>query len=270
MHAWTQSDRYAIALMFLENGFNLFKPQTFNLETIEGVIATDFPIVEYITALIMKLSGNKDPIIFRGFLLSLSIIGHLFLYKTARLNKYAIPTALWIMVFSFTMPILLHYQAGFIPSVSAYAFFLIGLFFASNNWKDNLNKSFYWAIGFFLLAALLRKPFVLFAFAFSAMHFFPIKKNKRRIIASCISAAIFLSYFFYNTYLANKYGSALLTSATGADGIGHWYTLLLEVANRWKWDILSLGHYIILFFTLIVGLFYGLSINKKVFLIISF
>lgn len=269
MHAWTQSDRYAIALMFLENGFNLFKPQTFNLETIEGVIATDFPIVEFFAAAIMKITGNTEPVIFRSFLLSLSIVAHLFLFRSARLLNYAIPTAVWIMVFSFTMPILLHYQAGFIPSVSGYAFFLIGLYFAIKEWKINDDSIFYWAMGFFLLAALVRKPFVLFAFAYGVMHVFPIIKNRKKIIGSFIAAAIFISYFIYNAYLNNKYGAALLTSVTTADGLGHWYTLILEIFKRWSKEFLSTSHYLILCSACIISLIKWRSLHKHLMIFFS-
>jgi len=29
IHAWAQSDRYALSLGFIENGFDFFKPQTY-------------------------------------------------------------------------------------------------------------------------------------------------------------------------------------------------------------------------------------------------
>ena len=55
IHAWTQSDRYAIALRFLDNGFDFFHPATFNLQTLEGITRVDFPINEFIVAISMKL-----------------------------------------------------------------------------------------------------------------------------------------------------------------------------------------------------------------------
>jgi hypothetical protein len=66
IHSWTQSDRYAISLKFLENGFNFFKPQTFNLSTIDGITGVDFPLHEYLVALIMKITGSSSPVIFRA------------------------------------------------------------------------------------------------------------------------------------------------------------------------------------------------------------
>ena len=57
IHAWTQSDRYAIALRFLDNGFDFFHPATFNLQTLEGITRVDFPINEFIVAISMKIFG---------------------------------------------------------------------------------------------------------------------------------------------------------------------------------------------------------------------
>ena len=54
IHAWTQSDRYSLALGFLNNGFDFFHPQTFNLITVDGITRVDFPIHEYLVAIIMK------------------------------------------------------------------------------------------------------------------------------------------------------------------------------------------------------------------------
>ena len=60
IHAWTQSERYALSLGFLNNGMDFFHPCTYNLQTIGGITRVDFPINEYIVALIMKVSGSRS------------------------------------------------------------------------------------------------------------------------------------------------------------------------------------------------------------------
>ena len=73
LHTWTQSDRFAIALGYLENNFNLFLPTQFNLSTKDGIIGVDLPIHEYVIAIIMKVLGTKEPFVFRYYQLVLSI-----------------------------------------------------------------------------------------------------------------------------------------------------------------------------------------------------
>ena len=84
IHAWAQSDRYALSLGFLDNGLNIFKPQTFvynhqfphkwKVPSGETITAVDFPIHDYIPALLMKLTGNTSPWLFRIYILLYSIL----------------------------------------------------------------------------------------------------------------------------------------------------------------------------------------------------
>ena len=85
-HAWAQADRYAIALGFLENNFNLFYPQTFVLNTqfphdfliagATGITSVDLPIHEYLVAGIMNIIDTRAPWVFRVYELFFSCIGY--------------------------------------------------------------------------------------------------------------------------------------------------------------------------------------------------
>src|SRR5690242_14479706 len=74
-HSWSQSDHYALALGFINNGFDFFHPQTFNLKTVNGITQVDFPIHDYIVALLMKLTGVHQPVVFRMYNLIYGIVG---------------------------------------------------------------------------------------------------------------------------------------------------------------------------------------------------
>ena len=92
-HAWTQSDRLALAYGFVNNGLNFFEPETFSLlknesniedwkfPTNQSITAVDFPIHDFVPAIVMKLSGNKAPWIFRLYILLYSFIGLYVLFK---------------------------------------------------------------------------------------------------------------------------------------------------------------------------------------------
>ncbi|MFH1321045.1 MAG: hypothetical protein ABII90_10385 [Bacteroidota bacterium] len=75
IHAWTQSDRYALALGFIDNGFDFFHPCSYNLKTVNGITSVDFPIHEYIIAVIMKITGSTAPLIFRIYILLYGLTG---------------------------------------------------------------------------------------------------------------------------------------------------------------------------------------------------
>ena len=82
MHSWTQSDRYAIALGFINNGFDFLHPQTYNWMVKDGITRVDFPISEYIIAMIMKITGTTSFIVFRVYTLLISLIGIIFLSES--------------------------------------------------------------------------------------------------------------------------------------------------------------------------------------------
>ena len=88
IHAWAQDDRYALAIGFLDNGFDLFHPETmiynkqfpgdWQVAYDTTITAVDFPIHEYIVALLMKLFGTTSPWVFRLWTMISSFIGLFF------------------------------------------------------------------------------------------------------------------------------------------------------------------------------------------------
>ncbi len=89
-----QSDHYALALGFLDDGFDFFHPSSFalsnefppivELKSAQGITAVDFPILHYTVAILMKLFNTRSPVIFRVVSLLWSFIALWFLlYQTS-------------------------------------------------------------------------------------------------------------------------------------------------------------------------------------------
>src|SRR5689334_785105 len=153
IHAWTQSDRYALALGFLKNGFDFFHPRTFNLETIDGVTRVDFPIHEYIVALLMKITGLEGPVVFRLYDAVYAVVGLVF---AARLSMLFIPSlsrTVFLVLFLFVSPVFLYYADGFLPSIPSLSNLFIGYYFYFRYTKRFARKDFRLALLFLTLAA---------------------------------------------------------------------------------------------------------------------
>ena len=75
MHSWAQSDRYAIALNYL-NEDNIFTPKTNALYTEEGKVGVEFSGIAYVSAKIAVLlkSENHLPFIFKCLQLFLLVL----------------------------------------------------------------------------------------------------------------------------------------------------------------------------------------------------
>ncbi len=251
IHLWTQSDRYALSLGFLENGFNFFTPQTYNLATINGITGVDFPINEYLIALLMKLFNNNNPAIFRIYNLIIAVIGYWVLYKYVFNKTKQIWKGLFVVAFSFTIPIITYYQCGFLPTSSSFSFSIIGLCYYFYFLKNGKNKFLCIAVLFLTLASLCRTPFVIYLFAVVLQQIYFQIKNKQFYktanITFAISGFLIIAWQLYKYYLNKKYGSQFLTSILPASNFAEFIENTKEIIGKWFFQLFTISHYIILF-----------------------
>lgn len=258
IHAWTQSDRYAIALRFLDNGFDLFHPATFNLQTVNGITRVDFPLNEFIVAIIMKLVGVTAPVIFRMYTLCMSLIGLSFLYLFAkRISGSGLKAAI-VVLFVFFSPVYEYYQAGFIPSVPAIAFAFAGYYYFFRYKENAVSKYFYLCVSFFLLAALIRLPFVIFLFSILLQQIFIGFRNKtsirKELMVFIAAFLIFISYYLYNVHLGKLYGNMFLDSIKPAHNLSELKEILSEMYDHWCFHYFTVWHYILMFILALISL----------------
>jgi hypothetical protein len=257
IHAWAQTDRYALVLGFLNNNFNIFLPETFvfnhqfpastGLISEKTITAVDFPIHEYLVALIMKFAGTTDVWIFLCYNIVFSMIGLLFLFKLSlRLTQSNI-LAFLVLIFVMTSPIYAYYQGGLLPTITSLSNVFIGIYFYTeylfNQRSRNLNLSFF----FITLAALSRSTFVIVFIAIAGLAFLKIFYHKgylKKIWLPFVLATAFLVFnILYNSYLRKTYGSIFLSQLLHPSDWTHAKILLQNTWNNWKYDYFSPFHY---------------------------
>ena len=251
IHAWTQSERYAISLQFLNNGFDIFHPATFNLQTVDGITRMDLPLNEFIVALLMKMFGSTSPFIFRMYTLSISIIGLTFLYRLAKKITSSELKSIMVVAFVFLSPLYTYYQAGFIPCVPAISFVFIGYYYFYSYKIDGKKKQFYLSIFFFFLAAMIRLPFLIFLFATFLQQLFLFFKNKKiiriELLGFVIVFGLFITYYRYNVHLGMIYGNMFLDSFLPAKSFGEFKAILRQIYYHWAFQYFTFWHYFLLF-----------------------
>ncbi|MFL5764704.1 MAG: hypothetical protein ACJ77K_12240 [Bacteroidia bacterium] len=260
IHAWTQSDRYAIALRFLDNGFDLFHPATFNYQTVNGITRVDFPINEYLVAVIMKISGSTSPAIFRIYTFCVSIFGLVFLFLLSEKLTGSKLRSLIVVVFVFFSPVYFYYQAGFLPSIPAISC-LFAAYYYFVCYRESLSrKKFNMSVFFFLLAALMRFPFIIFLFALALEQLWIVVKSKKLISwkwsAFFFAFVIFGAYYLYNVHLGRLYGNMFLDTVMPARKPGEMKAVLSEMYDHWRFHYFTTAHYIF-----ILGLIFVASIQ---------
>ena len=257
VHAWTQSDRIAIAQNFQENGFDFFHPATYNLLTKDGVTQVDFPIHDYFVAMISSITNQSVIVIFHWYNLIYSLTGLFFLFHLFLLFTKSPMRSIMGTTFIFTLPFFVYYQNGFLPSTTSFANLFIGLFFVFNSFKSK--KGYTLGVIFITLAALARAPFFIFLFALflnEIVQGIQLKRFKfSRIIKLLIGIAVFIGYYFYNQYLGKTYGSMFLNETLHFTSVSNFIDVLVNAADRWSNQLMSPYHGILLILFIVGSIF---------------
>ncbi len=255
VHAWTQSDRLALVLGFLDNNFNFLKPQTFNLSTTNGITGVDFPIHEYLVALIMKMTGSESPVIFRLYSLIYSMVGYLFLFRLTKEITDSFWKSAAAVIFVFTCPIITYYQAGFIPSATSLSSAFIGYYYYFIFIKHSRTNDFYLAISFITLAALARTPFNIFLFAIFLQQLYLFMRERKiywnRLLSFAFVFGIIAGYNVFKAYLNTTYGTQYLTHILPAENLAELIQIITTVILQWAFQLFSIFHYLLLFAALV-------------------
>ena len=260
VHAWSQSDRYALALNFQKNGFHLFHPQTFALNpqfppaqplaVPQGITQVDCPLHEYAIATIMGAVGSTAPGVFRLYNLLYGILGLFFLFLLVRNHTQSHLKAFAVVVFALLSPVWVYYMDGFLPSTTSVASALVGLYFYVHYTRHKRYRDVVLAALFLLLAALSRLPFALFlgsVFCGLALDSLKQKKLQWRILLPFAGAfAILGGYFVYNRWMAAHYGSVFLTTIHTITNWAQFRETLAYIYHNWFRSYFTAYHYLVL------------------------
>lgn len=258
IHAWTQSDRYALSIGFVKNGFNLFKPTSLNLspdpeftpETETGITPVDLPLGEFIVACAMKISGTTEPIIFRLFTILIASAGMTWLYLIfLRLSQNRLVAAMPVL-FMFLCPVYFYYSSGFLPTITSLSLVLGGVYFLFSGDQQLEQRSFI----LFTLAALLRMPFIFPLISIGFVYF----RNKRKLIYPILGIIAVIVYALWNRYLASIHGSLFLRKFLHAGSLEESLSMLSETWSNWNTSWFSIWHYIAAGVSILVYLLYKL------------
>lgn len=269
-HTWAQSDHYALALGFYNDNFDFFHPTTFalshqfppknDLADPEGITSVDFPILHYVTALVMKIFHTTSPFVFRLISFIISIIALFFIFITINRIKN-LWMALFVCGFIMFQPIYCFYQNSFHVSSAAYNMFLIGCGFFFQYIHENKKKQFLLCVFFLTLAALMRFTQIIFLIALFCTFTVSSIKNKKidkRLIHIALGISIVMLYFLYNKFLTATYGSIFLNTPIIPSSFQSLAEFLESIYNTYRVYFLPINHLIVL------GLFLIIFLSQKI------
>lgn len=259
MHTWTQSDHYALTRGFVANGLDFFHPQTFvyhyhypdtwNPDRQSLITSVDFPIHDYIPAVIMRLTGSESPMICALYMLFVSVAGLFYLYRLAHLFNASAALSLLIVGFVACSPVFTFYQIRFIPSVPSLSTAIIGLYYGFFYRKTGQFRHFGWGMAFLSLAALTRLTFLIPLLAWMVQEGLILLRERedrrKKLFAIGSSLAVVAGYFLYNDYLRRTYGGMFLNAFMPAKSLAQFTDRTLYVIRTWKYEYFTRVHYVI-------------------------
>jgi uncharacterized membrane protein (GlpM family) len=267
IHAWTQSDRYALAIGFVNNGGNLVYPETYNLRpqldkthsNEIGITGVDLPLPDYIAGTLMRIAGSTSPIYFRLTILLFSMLGLLGIFRLAIAVNLGLIPSLIIIIAAAISPVFHYYQVGFLPSVPALSLAALGYYFYVVYLKSG-NKSFRIAtFVLFVIAGLIRTPFLIHLIALFSLEGIREFKNparlKREALLWLIVPVLYLPWFFWKQHLTKEFGALFLNQPAHADSWAELNDQLLTSFQNWRFHFYTKWHYLFGLFVLFASPF---------------
>ena len=276
IHAWAEQDHYALAIGFINNGFDLFHPETmiynkqfpswWKVPSDNTITSADFPIHEYIVALLMRLFGSTSPWVFRLWTLLWGFLGLFFLFKIAVRFTGDWFKSILVTAIALTSPVYAYFMNGFLPSIPALSLGIIGLWFYLRFYDSHRLRHFNLGIAFLTVAMLMRTTFAIELVAILCFEVLRIIRREStlpdKLPAVLVSAMVFIAYFLWNKHLRNLYGSIFLNQLLPPEDWQDAKELLADTYDKWIFHYFQKFQYVI--FLLIVVLAIGVNVYQSV------
>ena len=260
IHAWAEQDHYALALGFINNGFDLFHPETmiynkqfpnwWKTASDNTITAVDFPIHEYCVSLLMKLFGSTSPWVFRIWTLLWALIGLLYLYRVAFWVTQKFSKSLFVCFIALCSPVFIYYSNGFLPSIPAFALGVIGFWHYLRFLKEGKLKQFNLGIAFLTIAMLIRTTFAIELIAILCFELLRIFRKESTFLdklpAVLLSAAAFLTYFLWNQHLRELYGTIFLNQLLPPEDLQDAKELIADTYHKWTFHYFQRSQYFLM------------------------
>ena len=262
-HAWRQCITLGVAKSYLEVDSNFLEPKTVICDSREGILAQEFPILNYIIFLLWKLFGINNWT-FRIFNLSVASFGLYYFYRlVSRLFDKYVGFASTIV---FGVSVAFMYARKAMPDVFAVSLCIIGIEYGYRYLERKTLKNIL-LFTFFLSLGLLSKmpaavilPFGLFLFSFRKDQ---IRSNIVLLIGGSTALTfMILWYFVWVKWAEDAYHFPLFYPTTLKEGYAQLLAMKADFILRF-YPIALTGN--ISFFSCILGLLAAIYIkNTKI------
>lgn len=220
-HQWRQVHTLAVARNFFEEGMNILHPRIDERGKETGITGMEFPLVNYIIAILYKLFGfhhsiGRIVILIFSFVCLTACYFFIDLYFQSKLSAIL---GSFFLLFS---PLFSYYSITVLPDIPALAFLFLSLYFFYSYLK--MDKKYH-LLGFFLsytLSSLIKISFFIFLPIFLIEIWNKGLKNKLYGLFSILVTLIIVgAWYKYARFLSNYH---------------HNYSFLLNIKFPYSFD----------------------------------
>ncbi len=212
-HTWRQGDTAAMARNFFRESMNIFYPRIDSRGNLTGINGTEFPLYNYIVAILYKGFGFA----WLGFgrLLSFifSIIAVFFLHKINRQStKLLQSSVIFILLVAYSIPYFSQFCSSFMPEMLAMMLALISFFGFFNFMQKQSTVSLIYSSLCLALAILVRPYYIFLALPYVTYFIMQLKVSAKNSILTAIFGLLplvpFIAWYHYWVpYLNNTYNA---------------------------------------------------------------
>jgi hypothetical protein len=226
-HAWRESDTAAVSEAFYKETKNIFEPKTHQRKDKSGITGMEFPIYNYVTALLYHVFGFHHYVP-RTLSILIGIIGLLGIYFLSIILFNDDRTLALLAVFlTICSPLFFFFTRKIQPDIIVFTSSIWAFYFFIKAEIQNLTFYHIVALLLVVLAALVKPtalviglPMLIFLLTYRFKGKFLKIFQLKYIVFLIASIAIPLAWNFYTRYLNEKYG--LHPYYLGGNQIAYW------------------------------------------------
>lgn len=253
VHAWGQSDRYAIAKRYTQTGMNPLYITTYNIASEDGRTGAELPLPQYLAAAISMLGLEAYlPFLVRLINFLIFSIGLFALFRTI------LPDEMWLRsllpAFVLSSPIIGFYAFNFLPDIAGLGFILWSYACLLKYLHTKDKKWIFWCLSIAFIGALVKLTVVIFFIAhvlFLVVHLVLRNQSKSALKIGFISIIpVFIVAVYLKTQMIDvneKYWSVVFRAH--ANPIKSWANLVdvVKGIGYWRTEYLSVPMYVMFF-----------------------
>lgn len=219
-HIWRQADCMAMAENYRQFHLPFLQPETYNLQSVHGKVAGEFPVFYYLAAQFSNVSFALR--VLHTITLIFGMFGIYFVALYFLQRRYLTLIVCWFLC---TSPLLVFYGNNFLSDVPAVCMAFVGWAFFLYGYKKDNFLLYTTAFLFFAFAGLL-KASECFNFALAFLFLLRFRKLQFKIMVLFLSALIPICWYAY----ARQYN---------AESRDAYY--FLAIAPMWKLSLYDIG-----------------------------